>query len=344
MPVKSDVRIAMRRPKSTEGVVLVTGSSGYIGSAVVRSLVRQGIATVGFDQRAPAGDLIAGSPWVIGDVRDRTKLGETMAAHRVTAVVHLAGLKSVTESFERPERYFDVNVGGTVSLIAAMVETEVDRIVFSSSAAVYGSPAKVPVDEASPIQPENPYGESKALVERMLAWYDRCHSIRFVSLRYFNAAGASFDLRFGEDWEAASNLIPAAMRSICHGQPVRVFGNDYPTADGTAVRDYIHVEDLADAHLAALSFLSSAGRSAVLNLGTGRGSSVDDVLHEIRRVSATRVQASYEPRRLGDPPRVYADASLARSQLGWRAKYGLSEIIETAWGWHAGATGGPIES
>lgn len=329
----------MSHPGHTEGTVLVTGSSGYIGSTVVRRLVREGLATVGFDLRAPAEDLLAGSPWVVGDVRDRTKLVALMAAKGVTAVVHLAGLKSVAESFERPERYFDVNVGGTVSLIGAMAETNVARIVFSSSAAVYGSPTKVPVDETSPLRPENPYGESKALVERMLPWYERCYGIRFVSLRYFNAAGASFDLRYGEDWGAASNLIPVAMRSISHGQAVRVFGNDYPTADGTAVRDYIHVEDLADAHLAALSFLSNEGRSTAMNLGTGRGSSVDDVLNEIRRVSASSFRVRYEARRLGDPPRVFADPSLARSQLGWKAKYNLPEIIETAWGWHTGPSG-----
>jgi UDP-glucose 4-epimerase len=201
---------------------------------------------------------------------------------------------------------------------------------------VYGTPTTVPVDESHPLNPESPYGESKRMVEQMLRWYDVCRGLRSVSLRYFNAAGASFDARIGEDWSATTNLIPVAMRAACHrGDPLHIFGDDYPTPDGTGVRDYIHVIDLADAHARALDYLKADGATTVLNLGTGVGSSVLEIIAALEKASSQPVPAVQSPRRPGDPSAVWADNTKARRTLGWEPRYGLDDIVATAWKWHS---------
>jgi UDP-glucose-4-epimerase GalE len=315
--------------------VLVTGSSGYIGSAIVRRLVAAGTAPIGLDIAEPAPGALAGAPHETVDVRDRAGVSRVIGRHRVRSVIHVAGLKSVAESNLFPDRYFDTNTSGTLAVLGAMADHEVSALVFSSSASVYGPPKSLPVVETSPLVPESPYGESKAMVERMLPWFDRCRGIRFVSLRYFNAAGASADGRFGEDWTDAANLIPVAMRAAALDEELHAFGSDYPTPDGTAVRDYVHVDDLADAHEAAVRHLAGGGGSEVLNLGTGEGASVNEVIHAIRRTSGQPLRVRYVDRRPGDPAAVWADASRAEHVLGWRARRGLDEIIESAWRWHS---------
>jgi UDP-glucose-4-epimerase GalE len=231
--------------------------------------------------------------------------------------------------------YFRNNVDGTVRLVDAALRAGVSQVVFSSSCSVYGTPVSVPVDESQPIQPESVYAETKAMVERVLKWYGEVSGLRSVSLRYFNAAGASFDARIGEDWVYALNLIPAAIRAMLRGdERLKVFGNDYPTPDGTCVRDYIHVDDLAGAHVAAIDYLDQGGETVAVNVGTGVGTSVQEVLDGIERVAGQAVPYDIVDRRHGDPVSTYADTTRSRELLGWTPKYGLSEIIETAYRWH----------
>lgn len=320
---------------SVPHTILVTGGSGYIGSHVVRALhPRFRVIVVDLE---PVPEPIRGiCRFEPGDVRDRAFLDHLFASERVEGVVHLAGYKSVAESLLAPERYFDNNVHGSVALLSAMADAGVRRFIFSSSAAVYGAPASLPVTEEAPTRPENPYGESKLMVERMLPWLERAHGTAFVSLRYFNAAGAALDGTLGEDWTRAANLIPLVMRAALGAAPeVEVYGTDYPTPDGSAIRDYIHVVDLAEAHVAALRHLLDGGPSLIANLGTGRGASVLEVIDGVRRIGRTAVPARMAARRDGDPPAVWADNARAVEVLGWQPRYGLEEIVETAWQWHS---------
>jgi UDP-glucose-4-epimerase GalE len=254
----------------------------------------------------------------------------------VDACVHFAAYKAAGESMQQPERYFLNNTAGSLALLEALRTNGVRRFVFSSTAAVYGTPEVSPVAESAPLHPENPYGESKRMVEQMLHWYGACRDLHSVSLRYFNAAGASFDGRIGEDWAVTLNLVPRAIKAALERAPrLEVFGTDYPTADGTAIRDYIHVDDLADAHVKALEYLERGGTTNVVNLGTGSGSSVLEVLHTLEAVSGVRVPYDVAPRRPGDPVHVFADNRLAGQMLGWTPSYGLPEILESAFRWHA---------
>jgi len=235
-----------------------------------------------------------------------------------------------------PGRYFSNNVCATAALLETLAELGVDRFVFSSTCAVYGTPSTLPVDEDHPLAPESPYGQSKYMVEQMLRWYGSQRGLRSVSLRYFNAAGASLDGRIGEDWSVTINLVPVAIKATLLGTaPLQVFGSDYPTSDGTPVRDYVHVIDLADAHVRALDYLAGGGPSTVLNLGTGTGSTVLEVVNELERVSGCTVPKTIVARRPGDPVAVWADNRRASVVLGWQPKYGLEEILATAWGWHS---------
>lgn len=316
-------------------MVLVTGGSGYIGAHVLRALGSAGYRSVVLDIQPPPGPFVAGlARFVTGDVRDRDVLSRVFASERIDAVVHIAGVKSVSESLADPAKYFDINTVGTMRILEAMTEAGTGAIVFSSSAAVYGQPDDVPITEDAPLRPENPYGESKALCERLLAWWDRCHGIRHASLRYFNAAGAAPDGKTGERGEGATNLVPVVMEAAIANRAVGIFGTDYPTADGTAIRDYIHVEDLAGAHVAALDYLARMEPSITLNLGTGSGESVADVIAAAERASGRRIRVERRPRRSGDPPAIWADPSRARSVLHWEASRSLDEILATAWRWH----------
>jgi UDP-glucose 4-epimerase len=317
--------------------VLVTGGAGYIGSHTVRHLRQLGRSVVVLDDldtgRAAS---VLDAPLVVGNIADTNLVTKVCAEYGVTSVVHFAAHKNVGESMATPSKYWHNNVDGTVNLVDAVLESGVRDLVFSSSCSVYGTPDVVPVSEAAPIHPESVYAESKATMERILGWYGVTSGLRTVNLRYFNAAGASLDNVIGEDWTHSANLIPVVMKAaLGHGPAVKVFGSDYPTPDGTAIRDYIHVEDLADAHVRALDHLAGDGPSISLNLGTGVGSSVLDVVHTTERIGGCRVPVDMAPRREGDPVSVYADPTLARDTLQWIPRHGLDTIIETAWRWHS---------
>jgi UDP-glucose-4-epimerase GalE len=316
--------------------ILVTGGAGYIGSHTVRVLRSLDYRVVVIDTLERGRlDVLQGAPFERGSIADEEFVGRVIRDHGVTDIVHFAAYKSAGESMERPGMYWQNNVQGTVHLLEAAVANGVERIVFSSSAAVYGTPEVVPVDETAPLAPENVYAETKAVMEKVIEWYGRTHGVHWVSLRYFNAAGAADDGSIGEDWSITTNLIPLVMKAaLGAGPPIRVLGNDYPTADGTGVRDYVHVEDLAAAHVAAVNYLKSGGENVTLNLGTGRGSSVLDVLRATERVHGAPVPHEIVDRRAGDPSVVYADSSRAEQVLGWRAVRGLDQIIESAYRWH----------
>ena len=317
--------------------VLVTGGAGYIGSHTVGALRSRGVDVVVLDTlELGHAAAVADTPLVVGDVADAALVIDTIERHGVDAVVHFAAYKNAGESVQDPGRYFVNNVAGSARLLDACRRAGVDRLVFSSSCAVYGTPVTAHVSEDAPVRPESPYGESKAMVERMLSWMDRCHGLRSVSLRYFNAAGAAMDGSRGEDWSVTLNLVPVAMKALLGRRgPLQVFGTDYPTSDGTAVRDYIHVDDLADAHVRALDHLAAGGASAVVNLGTGTGSSVREVLTAAETAAGRPVPAVDAPRRAGDPVALWADATKARALLGWEARYGLDDIVASAWRWHS---------
>lgn len=321
---------------SLDGTVLVTGGAGYIGSHTVRSLREAGRDVVVLDSlELGRREAVIDAPLVVGDIHDRDLVTATCNEHGVTQLVHFAAYKSVGESMEQPAKYWRNNVAGTVELVEACLAADVHDVVFSSSCSVNGTPAVVPVTESAAIQPESVYAESKATVERILYWYGQTSDVRSVSLRYFNAAGASFDGRIGEDWTFSYNLVPLAMKALLlSDRRLSVFGNDYDTPDGTCIRDYIHVADLADAHVKALDYLGRGGITTSVNVGTGVGSSVLDVLNETARVAGSEVPYDFAPRRAGDPVTTYADPSFAADTLGWSARYGLSEIVETAYAWH----------
>jgi UDP-glucose-4-epimerase GalE len=316
---------------------MVTGGAGYIGSHTVRQLRARGdevvvVDTLEFGDRDSVGD----TPLVVADIADQAAVAKVIEDHSVTAIVHFAAYKAAGESFEKPARYFHNNVAGTASLLDTAHRGGVSAFVFSSSCAVYGTPERVPVGEDTPIRPESPYGESKALVERMLHWYGVCHDLHSVSLRYFNASGAAMDGSIGEDWSVTTNLVPVAMKALLGARPpLQVFGTDYPTPDGTAIRDYVHVDDLADAHLRSLDYLVAGGSTTAINLGTGTGSSVRQVLAAAERAAGRPVPSEDAPRRAGDPVGLWADNSLAASVLGWKSRYDLDDIVTSAWAWHS---------
>jgi UDP-arabinose 4-epimerase len=318
--------------------ILVTGGAGYIGSHTAKHLAGAGHEPVVFD------DLSQGHEWAVrwgplerGSLNDPARLREVFAQHHLDAVVHFAANALVGESMSNPGKYFHTNTLGTFNLLEAMREAGVGTIVFSSTCATYGDPVRVPIDETHPQAPVNPYGESKLMVEKMLRWYGECYGLRWMALRYFNAAGADPDGEIGEDHDPESHLIPLVIAGTLRTRPpVKVFGSDYPTADGSAIRDYIHVLDLADAHLRALDTLQAGTASQAINLGTGRGHSVREVIDTVRRVSGRDVPFDLAPRRAGDPPELVADPSRARKVLGWMPRYeDLAATVEHAWKWHS---------
>ncbi len=315
---------------------LVTGGAGYIGAHTVRALRSADRPVVVLDTlELSTADAVIDAELVVGDIADEALIETICRDHDVDTIVHFAAYKNVGESMVDPSKYFHNNVDGTVHLLDAAHRAGVGRVVFSSSCSVYGTPEHVPVDESQRIAPESVYAETKAIVERVLHWYGAVHGMRSVSLRYFNAAGASFDSRIGEDWTYALNLIPVAIRALLtDGSPLQVYGTDYPTPDGTCVRDYIHVVDLATAHVAAIDYLADGGDSTAVNVGTGVGSSVKEVLDGIEQVAGRPVPHELAPRRIGDPSTTYADNSRARQLLGWEPEYGLDEILDTAFRWH----------
>jgi UDP-glucose 4-epimerase len=317
--------------------ILVTGGAGYIGSHTVRLLTSLGHEVVVLDSMEYGHrSAVIEAELVVGNIADTDLVVDVMRGRDVTQVVHFAAYKSVGESMDQPAKYWLNNVAGTTKLVEAMIAAGVRDIVFSSSCSVYGTPAVVPVTEHAPIQPESVYAESKAMTERILGWYDRSHGIRSTCLRYFNAAGASADSRIGEDWRMTLNLVPLVMKATLGRRgALTVFGDDYDTPDGTCIRDYIHVDDLANAHAKALDYLGAGGDSTALNVGTGVGSSVMQVIEATERISGMSVPYSVGPRRAGDPVSTYADPTLVTSTLGWSAERRLDDIISSAWEWHS---------
>jgi UDP-arabinose 4-epimerase len=316
--------------------ILVTGGAGYVGSHACKSLAAAGYRPVVYDNLSRGHRAaVKWGPLVEGDLHDRDRLIAALHSHQVTAVMHFAAFAYVGESVTRPDLYYRNNVIGTLALLDAMRESGVAAIVFSSTCAVYGVPAAVPIREATAKAPLNPYGETKLAIERALHWYSAAHGFRYAALRYFNAAGADPDGQIGEDHDPETHLIPLVLRAaLGRGDRLQIFGTDYPTPDGTAIRDYIHVTDLADAHVRSLSRLAAGGDSVELNLGTGSGHSVRAVVAAADRVCGREVPRHEAPRRPGDPPEQVADATLARTSLGWRPTHSdLDTIIRTALAW-----------
>ncbi|CAN5553313.1 UDP-glucose 4-epimerase GalE [soil metagenome] len=317
--------------------VLVTGGAGYIGAHTAQLLRQRGHDVVIYDSlELGRREATLGAPLVVGDIADADLVKATIAEHGIDAIVHFAAYKAAGESVDAPGKYFANNVGGANALFDAAREAGVTRVVFSSTCAVYGTPTRVPVDETHPFGPESPYGDSKRMVEEILGWYERAHGLRSVSLRYFNAAGASASGLIGEDWTVTLNLVPLVMKTALGRAPqLTVFGTDYPTRDGTGVRDYVHVDDLADAHVRALEYLEEGGETTAIHLGTGVGSTVREVLDCARKVSGVDIPSVDAPRRSGDPAEVYGDNRRAHQLLGWRPDRNLETVVASAWQWHS---------
>ena len=317
--------------------VLVVGGAGYIGSHTVRELQARGDDVTVFDNLSRGHASSVSCPVIRGDLREPAAIGLALAAASYDAVVHFAAFCAAGESVAKPDVYFENNVTGSTNLLNAMVRAGVKQCVFSSSCGVYGQPKVLPVGEDAEKRPESPYGESKLLVERMLPWYEGAYGLRSVSLRYFNAAGGSLDGSIGDDSRPPSRLIPLAMKTALRQRPqFEVHGTDYPTRDGTCIRDYVHVLDLASAHLRSLDYLASGGKTDAVNIGVGYGYSVLEVVEMVKRVSGVDFPVRLGPRRPGDPAEVYADNSKMRSLLQLEPRYGdLETIIRSDWAWHS---------
>lgn len=313
--------------------ILVTGGAGYIGSHTVQLLLERGydVAVVdnlskGHRHNVPPDRLFQ------LDLGETHALAELIRQTRTEAVIHFAAFIAVGESMREPARYFTNNVGGSLSLLTAMVETGVKHIVFSSTAAVYGNPHATPILESFPIQPVNAYGETKVMVETLLRWFDQIHRLTSVCLRYFNASGADPEGRLGEEHDPETHLIPLLLRALVTGEPVTIFGDDYPTPDGTCIRDYIHVNDLAEAHILAVEHLMAGGASDQFNVGTGVGHSVMEMIRAVEEVTGKKVPYAIGPRREGDPPALVAASDKLRTQLAWQPRYSdLRTIVQHAW-------------
>lgn len=320
--------------------VVVTGGAGFIGSHTCKALAGRGILPIAYDNLSSGSRAaVKWGPLEVGDILDRNRLKGVLEEYRPTAVIHFAAFAYVGESVFEPLKYYRNNVAGTVSVLEAMQEAGVQRIVFSSSCATYGIPPGQLIVEETPQNPINPYGWSKLMGEQILRDAKRAFDIEFVSLRYFNAAGADPDGEVGENHDPETHLIPLAIDAACgRTGPLRIFGDDYDTADGTCVRDYVHVSDIAHAHVLALEWLEQRKPSRAFNLGNGSGFSVREVLSITEEVVGSAVPHSIAPRRVGDPAILVADASLAKEALGWSPVFSdLPDIIRTAWWWRRGA-------
>lgn len=317
--------------------ILVTGGAGYIGSHTVAALLSQGKEVVVIDNlQSGHREAVLGGKFYEGDLRDKALLAKLFSENSIEAVIHFAANSLVGESMKAPVKYYDNNVYGTLCLLEAMDQADVRKIVFSSTAATYGEPEKVPIEESDPTRPTNVYGETKLTMERMMAWFDQVLGIKYVSLRYFNAAGAHEGGKIGEDHRPESHLIPLIIEAALGQRPsIQVFGDDYSTPDGTCVRDYIHVSDLADAHLRAVAHLLEGGSSDIFNLGNGQGFSVKQVIETVKSVTGRDFPVVISPRRSGDPAVLIASSDKARSVLGWQpSRDKLEDIIQSAWQWH----------
>ncbi len=317
--------------------VLVTGGAGYIGSHTCKALAGAGYIPVTLDNLVYGHKrAVKWGPFIEGDLEDGDLVRRVLREHRIMAIVHFAAYAYVGESMSDPGKYFRNNVINTIKLLDSMVECGVDKIVFSSTCASYGLPERVPIDEQHPQRPVNPYGESKLFIERALHWYSSAHGIRAAALRYFNAAGADPDAEIGEEHDPETHLIPLVIETaLGYRSHVDVYGSDYPTPDGSAIRDYIHVSDLASAHVQALEKIQHGSENLFLNLGTGKGSSVREVISMVEQMTGKTVVARMAPRRAGDPAELVAATGLAEEVLDWKPEYSsLETIIETALRWH----------
>lgn len=316
--------------------VLVTGGAGYIGSHACKALARAGYEVVVFDNLcAGHRGAVKFGPLVEGDITDLAAVRAALRGHRIGAVMHFAAFLDVGESVRAPAKYYRNNVVGALTVLEAMAAESVGAFVFSSTCATYGEPVETPIPETHPQHPINSYGDSKLAIERALPHFERAHGTRWIALRYFNAAGADPEGDLGEDHSPEIHLIPRAIEAATGGPGLTVFGDDYPTPDGTCLRDYIHVADLADAHVKALERLLDGGTSTAYNLGTGTPQSVKAVIEAVGRVTGQPVPWTLGPRRAGDPAALYAAPGRARAELGWLPRFTtLDAIVGTAWAWH----------
>jgi UDP-glucose 4-epimerase len=318
--------------------VLVIGGAGYIGSHMVKLLLDGGHSVVILDDFSTGHrDAVVGGTVIDGDLGERAVLDRVFSSHRFNGVIHFASFIQVGESVEKPDAYYRNNFANTLNLVEAMGGHGASNLIFSSSAAVFGEPEYIPIDERHPRNPINPYGMSKLMVERMLADIDHAYGLKSVSLRYFNAAGADPGGLLGERHDPETHLIPLVLQAASgRRQIVKVFGRDYDTADGTCIRDYVHVVDLCEAHLLALAYLERGGKTDAFNLGNGNGFSVQEVIDTAQRVTGRPIVAEDAPRRPGDPARLVAECSRARAVLGWTPRYAsLERIVEDAWRWES---------
>ncbi len=319
-------------------MILVCGGAGYIGSHMVYDLIERGDQVLVIDNLQTGHKEAVHSAAIFeqGDIRDRAFLKQIFEKYEIESVIHFAANSLVGESMTDPLKYFDNNVYGTQVLLEAMCEANVKRIVFSSTAATYGEPVRVPIEETDRTLPTNAYGETKLSMEKMMKWADVAHGIKYVSLRYFNVAGAHKTGVIGEDHEPETHLIPLILQvPLGKREKISIFGDDYDTPDGTCIRDYIHITDLTDAHYRALNYLEDGGKSTVYNLGSGSGFSVLEMIQAARKVTGHPIPAEVSPRRAGDPARLIAASDKAQKELGWTAKHDdVEEIIASAWAWH----------
>lgn len=318
--------------------ILVTGGAGYIGSHTVMELLARGEEVVVVDNLYQGHrGAVRGGKLYEGDIRDKIFLKQVFRENNIDAVIHFAANSLVGESMQNPAKYYDNNVFGTLCLLEAMSAAGVKKIVFSSTAATYGEPEKVPIEETDRTEPTNAYGETKLTMERMMRWFDHAHEMKYVSLRYFNAAGAHESGLIGEDHTPESHLIPLVLQTALKQREfIAVFGEDYPTPDGTCIRDYIHVTDLADAHIRAVQYLREGKDSNIFNLGSGNGFSVREVIETAKQVTGLDIPVQMQARRAGDPAVLVASSAKAREVLGWTPQYEkLEQIIASAWNWHS---------
>ena len=317
--------------------VLVTGGAGYIGAHACKALSRAGYSPVVYDNLVYGhSESVKWGPLEEGDIGDRQRLDTVLQKYKPTAVMHFAAYAYVGESVEKPSKYYHNNVAGTISLLESMKKYDINQLIFSSTCATYGMPEKIPIEEDHPQNPINPYGRSKLMIEWILNDFANAYDLKFVSLRYFNAAGADPDAEIGEDHDPETHLIPLILDvALGNRKYLEIFGTDYETSDGTCIRDYIHVSDLADAHVLALFYLRDGGQSAAFNLGNGNGFSVKDVITAAKKQTGRDIPCLETKRRPGDPPVLIGSSEKIRNTLNWEPKYNkLDTIISTAWQWH----------
>ncbi len=317
--------------------ILVTGGAGYIGSHACKALAQAGYTPIVYDNLVYGHEsAVKWGPFEQGDILDRSRLDEIIRHYQPTAIMHFAAFAYVGESVEHPGKYYRNNVTGSLTLLEAMRDNNIHNFIFSSTCATYGEPEQVPIPEDHKQAPVNPYGQSKLMIEQMLSDFDVAHKLKSVSLRYFNAAGADPEGETGEDHDPETHLIPLVLDAAIGKRPsITVFGDDYNTPDGTCIRDYIHVTDLADAHVKALKYLEQGGETTHYNLGNGKGYSVKEVIDTAKKITGKKIPVVIGKRRYGDPPRLVGDAARIKKELNWSPEYAdLETIIETAWKWH----------